>query len=59
MTELSTIHQRLFLSRVTKFSSHVCAVLYYERERERDDGFHREISIGDRLLVVQYERGGL
>ena len=34
MTELS-IHQRLFLSRVTKFSSHVCAVLYYERERER------------------------
>lgn len=23
------------------------------------DGFHREISTGDRLLVVQYERGGL
>lgn len=33
MTELSTIHQRLFLSRVTKFSSHVCAVPYYERGR--------------------------
>lgn len=31
----------------------------YEGEKERERRVHREISTRDRLLVVQYERGGL